>query len=117
MVTGRFYLILLYYKDFICSDPRVARFFGKLVSYNRFIEIMQDIAVPLTLYLMKGCLGKCSGKSFLDSTPLEVCDVRRIHSHKVFEGIAKRGKSSMGWFYGFKLHIAINDWVKSSLSA
>ena len=98
-----------YYKDFICSDPRVSGFFGKLSSYNRFVEIMQTVTVPLTLYLMKGCLGKCSGKSFLDSTTLDVCDVRRAYSHKVFAGIAKKGKTSTGWFYGFKLHIAIND--------
>jgi len=58
---------------------------------------------------MKQCFGKCSGISFWDSTPLEVCDPRRINSHKVFEGVAKRGYSSTGWFYGFKLHIAIND--------
>ena len=58
---------------------------------------------------MKHSLCKCSGISFLDSTPLEVCDIRRIRSHKVFDGLAKRGKSSTGWFFGFKLHIAIND--------
>jgi len=98
-----------YYKDFICGDPRVAGFFGKLVSYNRFVELMQNVAAPLTLYLMKGCFGKCSGISFLDSTTMEVCHTRRIHSHKVFESLAKKGKSSTGWFFGFKLHLAIND--------
>lgn len=98
-----------YYKDFICGDPRVQGFFGKLVSYNRFVELMQRVAAPLTLYLMKACFGKCSGISFLDSTTLEVCHTKRIHSHKVFESLAKKGKSSTGWFFGFKLHLAIND--------
>ena len=98
-----------YYKDFICGDPRVAGFFGKLVSYNRFVEIMQSAVVPLTLYLMKGCFGKCSGVSFLDSTTIDVCDTHRIWSHKVFADFARKGKSSTGWFYGFKLHLAIND--------
>jgi len=98
-----------YYKNFICGDPRVTGFFGNLVSYNRFVEIMQGIAAPLTLYMMKHTFGKCSGIGFLDSTSIDVCDNRRIYSHKVFEGLAKRGKSSTGWFYGFKLHLAIND--------
>jgi len=70
---------------------------------------MQSAAAPLTLYLMKHRFGKCSGISFLDSTPIEVCNTRRIHSHRVFDGLAERGKSSTGWFFGFKLHIAVND--------
>jgi len=98
-----------YYKNFICGDPRVAGFFGKLVSYNRFVELMPTVAAPITLYLMKHSLGKCSGISFLDSTTIDVCDVRRMYSHKVFAGLAKKGKSSTGWFFGFKLHITIND--------
>ena len=98
-----------YYKNFICGDPRVKGFFGKLVSYNRFVELMQSVAAPLTLYLMKHSFGKCSGISFLDSTTIEVCSTRRIHSHKVFESLARKGKSSTGWFFGFKLHLAIND--------
>ena len=54
-------------------------------------------------------MGECTGISFIDSTILRVCDNRRIHNHKVFDGIAKRGHCSMGWFYGFKLHIITND--------
>jgi hypothetical protein len=38
-----------------------------------------------------------------------VCDNHRIHNHKVFAGVAQRGKGSMGWFYGFKLHLVVND--------
>ncbi|AJA48427.1 transposase IS4 family protein [Clostridium pasteurianum DSM 525 = ATCC 6013] len=52
---------------------------------------------------------KCTRISFIDSTILDVCHNRRIHSHKAFKGIAERGKSSTGWFYGFKLHLVIND--------
>ena len=84
-------------------------YFPKLVSYNRFVEIMQSITVPLILYLIQGGFGKCSGINFIDSTSLDVCDPRRIHSHKVFRGFAERGKTSMGWFFGFKLHLVIND--------
>lgn len=53
--------------------------------------------------------GKCSGISFVDSTPLKVCDNHRIHNHRVFSECAAKGKSSMGWYYGFKLHLIIND--------
>jgi len=63
---------------------------------------------PLSAYL-KSLYGQCSGISFVDSTALEVCDPHRIPNHKVFEDVAKRGKGSMGWFYGLKLHLVIND--------
>lgn len=84
-------------------------FFPKLVSYNRFVELMQEALIPLLLYIKLCRLGKCSGISFIDSTTLDVCDNRRIYSHKVFKDIAQRGKSSTGWFYGFKLHLVVND--------
>jgi len=96
-----------YYKHLICDTMR--GYFPHLLSYNRFVEVMQEIIVPLTVYLMKFHVGKCSGISFLDSTTLDVCHNRRIYSHKVFKGLAQRGKSSTGWFYGFKLHLIIND--------
>ena len=96
-----------YYKNYVSEHLR--EYFPNLVSYTRSLELMQQSSVPLLLYLMTHCLGKCSGISFIDSTPLEVCDPHRIHSHKVFAGIAKRGKSSTGWFFGFKLHLVVND--------
>jgi len=96
-----------YYKRYVCKTLKP--YFPKTLSYNRFVEIMQITILPLTLYLMKYRSVKCSGISFIDSTTLDVCHTRRIHSHKVFAGIAARGKSSTGWFYGFKLHLVIND--------
>lgn len=82
--------------------------FPGLPSYNRFIQLMPRSAVPLMFYL-HSCKGKCTGISFVDSTPLVVCHNRRIKRHKVFDGLAERGKTSMGWFFGFKLHLVIND--------
>jgi hypothetical protein len=96
-----------YYKNYVGST--LAAYFPHQLSYNRVVEVMSNLIGPLTLYLMKYGLGKCTGISFVDSTTLEVCHPRRIHSHKVFTGSAKRGKSSTGWFYGFKLHLVIND--------
>ena len=70
---------------------------------NRFIELKREIAIPLIVFIKKVLLGKCTGISFVDSTPLRVCRNQRIHIHKTFKGIAQRGKCSMGWFFGFKL--------------
>tara|TARA_B110000014_G_C19998894_1_gene517580 strand:- start:63 stop:956 length:894 start_codon:yes stop_codon:yes gene_type:complete len=83
--------------------------FPDTVSYNRFTELIQQNLMPMTLFLKTCCLGECNGISFVDSTPIRVCKNKRIKRNKVFKGIATTGKSTMGWFYGFKLHIIIND--------
>jgi hypothetical protein len=83
--------------------------FPATVSYNRFTELMQQSLMPMTLFLKTCCLGECTGISFVDSTPVRVCKPKRIRNNKVFKGIATTGKSTMGWFHGFKLHIIIND--------
>jgi hypothetical protein len=82
--------------------------FPQLVSYQRFVELMPTVLGPLCAYL-QSCFGSCTGISFIDSTALAVCHNRRINQHKVFATIAKRGKTSLGWFYGFKVHIVVND--------
>jgi hypothetical protein len=82
--------------------------FPRLISYQRFVELMPQALVPLCGYLQTRT-GKCSGISFIDSTSLKVCHNRRIHSHKVFASCARRGKTSVDWFFGFKLHLVIND--------
>ena len=81
--------------------------FPHLVSYPRFVQLKKEVLTLLTFYLATR-LGECSGVSFVDSTRLRVCDNRRISSHRVFAGVAERSKTSMGWFYGFKLHLVIN---------
>ena len=82
--------------------------FPHLLSYGRLVQLMPRVLVPLCAYLISR-YGACTGLSFIDSTPIAVCHNRRIHSHHVFEGLARRGRSSVGWFFGFKLHIVIND--------
>lgn len=83
--------------------------FPGLVSYTRFVEYIPSALVPLIVYLRTCCLGACSGISFIDSTSLDVCLNQRIHCHKVFAGLAGRGKTSTGWFFGFKLHLVVNE--------
>ncbi len=82
--------------------------FPRMVSYQRFVELIPATLVPLCGYLQTR-KGQCSGICFIDSTSLRVCHNRRIHSHKVFAGCARRGKTSVDWFFGFKLHLVIND--------
>ncbi len=82
--------------------------FPNLVSYSRFVEQMPSMLVPLCAYLQSG-YGSGSGVSFIDSTPLAVCHNRRIQRHRVFRGIAQRGKNSVDWFFGFKLHLVVTE--------
>lgn len=94
-----FYFYLLKYHQ---SD------FPKLLSYNRFVEWMPYCLLPLCSYL-KSRKGAVTGIGYIDSCPLAVCKNIRIPRNKVFKGLASRGKCSMGWFYGFKLHIIVNE--------
>jgi hypothetical protein len=98
--------IMTYYQEYVCQHLRGE--FPKLVSYERFVILMPTVLGPLSAYL-KSLYGRCHGISFIDSTALLVCDNHRIHNHKVFAKLAQRGKGSMGWFYGFKLHLVINE--------
>lgn len=95
-----------YYERYVLAFLKP--FFPKLLSYSRFVNLMKTCLFPLFIF-SQGCLGECTGISFVDSTILTVCHSRRITSHRVFKKIAKRGKTSTGWFYGFKLHLIIND--------
>lgn len=97
-----------YYKIMIQGHLRTA--FSKVVSYNRFVELMKEMVSVLYMFTLYCCSGTVTGISFIDSMPLAVCHNLRISSHKVFKGIAERGKSSTGWFYGFKLHIIVNEY-------
>lgn len=98
------------FKNYYCEHvlTHLRGEFPRAVSYQRFVELMPRILLPLLVYVQH-CAGRCTGISFVDSTPLSVCHNRRIARHKVFDGLAARGKTSMGWFYGFKLHLVVND--------
>ena len=94
-----------YYTQHVCEHMRSE--FPTLVSYTRFVELIPSSAGIVSL---SACaLWQVIGVAFIDSTPLSVCHNRRIGRHRVFAEMATRGKSSMGWFYGFKLHLIVND--------
>lgn len=95
-----------YYTEYVMAH--LHPYFPHLVGYPRFVELMPRALVPLCCYLATR-KGRRTGMAFIDSTPLAVCDNHRIATHKVFEGFAMRGKTSMGWFFGFTLHLIVND--------
>lgn len=82
--------------------------FPRQLSYSRFVEQIPTAFAALTAFLQTR-FASCSGISFIDSAILRVCHNLRIHNHKVMAGLAERGKTSTGWFYGFKLHLVIDD--------
>lgn len=94
-----------FYLNHVCAHLRNE--FPNLPSYNRCVELLPRCAVALAA-LFETLKGECTGISISDSTPIAVCDNLRIRRHRVFKGLAQRGKSSTGWFFGFKLHAAIN---------
>jgi hypothetical protein len=95
-----------FYLEFVCFHLRSE--FPRLVSYNRFVEFQTEALMPLAAYLQTK-RGRCSGISFVDSTALAVCENLRIPQHRQFLDLAQRGKTSVGWFYGFKLHVAVSE--------
>lgn len=95
-----------FYTKVVCKYWR--KDFRNLLSYNRFVELQRDSLVLLGAF-MQTRLGKCSGVSFVDSSKLPVCNNLRIKQNKVFEAVARRGKTSTGWFYGFKIHLVVSD--------
>ena len=98
---------LHFYNQYV--KPYLSDLFPDLVSYERFNARQERILIPLMLYLKYSGLGKTNGINYIDSTLLRVCHIKREKQNKVFKGIATKGKSTMGWFFGFKLHLIIND--------
>lgn len=95
-----------FYLEFVCTHLRAE--FPDLVDYSRFVHFEQEALIPLAAYLQTR-RGQCTGTSFVDATKLIVCENLRIPQHKQFADIARRGKTSTGWFFGFKLHLTVND--------
>ena len=102
---GHFKDFKRFYKYGICGELR--EYFGELPSYERFVILKKRLFMPMTV-LLHCVLGEKTGLYFADSTPIKVCHNKRINRNKVFKDYAERGKSTMGWFYGLKLHIIFN---------
>lgn len=93
-----------------CILGTLKAYFPGAVSYSRFTYLKKQVNPALFCFIYCCGLGKVTGVGYIDSTKLSVCDNHRIHSHKVFKHLAKRGKTSTGWFYGLKLHLLVNQY-------
>jgi hypothetical protein len=96
-----------YYLHYVCQHLKSE--FPQPLSYNRFIQVEHRVMIPVMMFLKLICFGECTGITFVDSTKIAVCHNKRIKTNRVFKYLAKLGKSSMGWFFGFKLHLVCND--------
>ena len=88
---------LKHFYIFIFVRAHMQKDFPHTASYNRFVELQRKV------------WDKCTSISFIDSTPIRSCHIKREKQHKTFEEFAGKMKSTLGWFYGFKLHLIIND--------
>jgi hypothetical protein len=95
-----------YFYHYVCTYLR--KEFPNLISYSRFVYLKKNLFIPLFAYLASR-KGEITGIAFVDSTSIDVCHNKRIKRNRVFKGLAKRGKTTSGWFYGFKLHLIINE--------
>lgn len=100
------YRTFKHFYNYVCKYLRTD--FPKIISYSRFVYLMKNLFIPLFAYLLQK-RGNITGIAFIDSTSIDVCHNKRIKRNKVFKGLAKRGKTTSGWFYGFKLHLIINE--------
>ena len=91
-------LLSLYYKGH----------FPQLPCYGRFIQLMQRAIFPLCIFTQLRA-GKQTGIYYIDSSCLPVCHIRRSSRHKTFDVVAEYGHTSVGWFFGLKLHLVINN--------
>ena len=97
-----------YYLDFVCTT--LSGHFMNLPSYARFVELIERVQAPM-MFMSKllCCKSNQTGIYFIDASTIKVCHIKREGSHKVFKGLCSKGKSSMGWFFGFKIHLVINE--------
>jgi len=103
--SSRFKYLKNCYQGF--AMPFLRQWFPGMPCYEQFVTVQERAFVPLMFFLLSR-MGKKTGIYYIDSTSLPVCDNHRIHRHKTFAGLAQRGKTSMGWFFGFKLYLVFN---------
>jgi len=104
---GRYRNLKFYYINYV--QKHLQEYFPETISYNCFVELQQKALLPLAMFLKFSRLGQSTGISFVDSTPMRVCKNKKIFNHKMFKGVAQRGKPTMEYLFGFKLHIIINN--------
>ena len=109
----RFYVRSADLKTFYkLAKDRYSAEFPDLPNYENFLKATNKSFIAMILFLQFVLyLGrqKCrSGIHFIDSTSLQICKNYNIYRNKVGSGLANRGRSTKGWFFGFKLHGVCN---------
>ena len=113
---GELMTIVIYFYLSPCKDfknyylyflPSKYRGYFKLPSYARIVQLWPRLIMPLCA-MFQIVKGEETGIYFIDSTKLQICHNKRTTQNRSFNRIAKIGRSSYGWFMGFKLHIIIN---------
>jgi hypothetical protein len=102
------YKCFQYYYQQQVEQGALKSYFPAAPGYNRFVQLKPRMLPVLIMYLNCCRIGQLCGVYYADTTRIIACHNRRIQSNRVFRGKAKRGKSSVGWFYGFKLFLVVN---------
>ena len=113
IMTLLIFFHIVRFRDFktyyICYvTPHLKAYFSFLPSHSHMVNLLKSVLVPLCIFT-QSLAGEETGIYFVDATILKACHIKREKQHRVFNGIAKKAKSTMGWFFGFKLHLVIND--------
>jgi len=98
------------FKYFYCHDilERYLNWFPDAPNYHRFVALIPHVVIELYLLLKFRCQPALP-ENYIDSKPMKVCHIKREGQHKVLSDWARKGKGSLGWFYGFKLHAVIRS--------
>ena len=99
------------FKTFYCSYVQTywSKYFTELPTYNRFVELIKRAIFPLVIFTQIKS-GKRTGIYYIDTSCLAVCHLKRQYRHKTFKEISKFGRTSVGWFFGMKLHLVTNNF-------
>lgn len=98
-----------YYKLIVLQHLK--SFFPKAPSYSHFVKLKKHYLFELFAFLLSQRLAQPSEEAnFIDSKKLQACHLKREKQHKVMSGLAAKGKTSTGWFFGLKLHLIINGY-------
>ena len=113
IITIFVYFHILRFRDFKSYYTRYVLIhlkdtFPDLVSYQHMVSLLKSVLIPMSVFL-HDLKGEQTGIYFTDSTIMKACHIKREKQHKVFTDLAKKAKSTVGWFFGFKLHLIIND--------
>jgi hypothetical protein len=84
------------------------QYFPTLPTYQRFVELTSRALFALTIFTQFNS-GKKTGIYYIDGSCLPVCHLKRSKRNKVFKEIAQYGRTSVGWFFGLKVHLVINN--------